>query len=112
MPQVIIELAPSVKVSEQAMLTTVNQALGDSGVFRLSDIKSRLYRPEFCLVGDGAMPQGFVYVKVAIMAGRSDEIKAELAERVMTALKNLLSADNPDIQYGVEVVDLVGYLKG
>lgn len=112
MPQVIIELAPSVKTDAHTVLATVNQALGDGGVFRLSDIKSRLYRPEFCLVGDGSMPQGFVYVKVAIMPGRSDEIKTNLAERVMAALKTLLATDNPDIQYGVEVVDLAGYLKG
>lgn len=115
MPQVIIELSTAVDCVEAQVLHSVNRALGESGVFHLHDIKSRLYKPEYQnwnLVGDGRGDQAFAYVKVAIMPGRSDEIKADLAERVMTALKSTLAAKNPTMQYGVEVVDLMGYLKG
>lgn len=109
MPQVTIELSKAVQGDAAAILMAINQALDTSGVFRLIDIKSRLYRPEFALVGDGQDNQAFVYVKVAIMAGRSDTVKAQLSQSLLNALKSLLDQDNPGLQYGVEVVELSAY---
>ncbi|MDH2273945.1 5-carboxymethyl-2-hydroxymuconate Delta-isomerase [Moraxella porci] len=106
MPQVTIELSDSIQVDESLLLQAVNQALDASGVFRLQDIKSRLYRSEHVLIGDGSCGQGFVYAKVAIMPGRNDAIKAQLGASVLGALKFVLDEDNLGVQYGVEVVDL------
>lgn len=105
MPQVTIELSDSIQVDESLLLNAVNQAL-DAGVFRLQDIKSRLYRPKHVLIGDGDCGQGFVYAKVTILPGRSDAIKAQLGASVLGALKFVLDEDNLGVQYGVEVIDL------
>lgn len=106
MPQVTIELSDTIQADERSILRAVNQALDASSVFRLQDIKTRLYRPEHALIGDGACAQDFVYVKVAIMPGRSDAIKAQLGASVLGALKFVLDEDNLGVQYGVEVVEL------
>lgn len=106
MPQVTVELSDTIKVDEMTLLGAINQALDASGVFRLQDIKSRLYRSEYVLVGDGQADQGFVYVKVAILRGRSDAIKAQLGDGVMNALKSVLDDVNPSLQYAVEVIEL------
>lgn len=106
MPQVIIEISPNVAADDMIILRTINQALDNSGVFRLQDIKTRLYRPKAFLMGDGRDDAAFIYVKVAIMKGRSDTIKEQLAKSVLSELKNVLGADYPTLSYGVEVVDL------
>lgn len=106
MPHVTIELSDTIQADDMMILKAVNQALDASGVFRLSDIKSRLYRSECVLIGDGQGEQGFVYVKLAIMSGRSNTIKAQLGDSVLNALKSVLDDANPALQYAVEIVDL------
>lgn len=110
MPHIIVELSQTLRVDESVLLSKLGQALYDSGEFKLSDIKSRLYQPSHSMVGVAEGGQDFVYVRLLLMKGRSDATKQALAQAILTVLKQQITS--ADVQYGVEVVELSScYLK-
>ncbi|OOR89381.1 hypothetical protein B0181_06760 [Moraxella caviae] len=115
MPHVVIELSENLPLQDgKALLKAVNETLFASGEFRAAkDIKSRIYRAPVSLIGLGEAGDGehFVVAKIALLAGRSDDVKSALVGRVMTVLQAHF-ADVADVQYAVEIQDLSAqYLK-
>ncbi|WP_372411012.1 5-carboxymethyl-2-hydroxymuconate Delta-isomerase [Streptomyces luteireticuli] len=69
--------------------------------------RTRFRRVEETVVGDGAPGQAFVHVEMAILAGRSEPLKAELAQAVADLLgKHTASAAELTVHASVEVRDL------
>lgn len=113
MPHLTLEISTHLAIEETAALKALNQTLVQSGVFaESSEIKSRLYRPAASLVGVATDAQGFACMKLALMAGRSDEVKAQLASSLLQTLQNILKPQNSEpIQYSIEIVELATYQK-
>jgi len=90
MPHLTIEYTdnlPQFNASEA--LLAFNKALVDSSHFQEIDIKSRAIRIGTFLVGTSSDERAFVHVKLAILSGRSIQIKHELSERLLTVLKEI-----------------------
>jgi 5-carboxymethyl-2-hydroxymuconate isomerase len=58
----------------------------NTGLFVLSDIKSRVIKHEQYLVGDGLDNQAFVTLNVQILTGRSDDVKSQISQAALAIL--------------------------
>ena len=97
-------------------LTAINQAMFASGLFGESDIKSRAIKLDTFQIGVSATPRAFAHVRIALLAGRSNEQRKDLADAVLSALTAATQGDflrggvdgknGPEIQLSVETTDL------
>ena len=88
-------------------LLALNTAMFDSGLFSEPDIKSRAISRETFLVGISPTPRGFAHVRIALLGGRSDEERKELADAVLAALSATIDRHNrAEIQLSVETTEL------
>ena len=108
MPQITVEYTNNlVQLASSEVLLNINQAVLASGQFEETDIKSRLLALNDFLVGTQKNNRAFVHVKVAILSGRSIEIKKQLSESVFQALKASCTWPNDiDVQWCVEILDI------
>jgi 5-carboxymethyl-2-hydroxymuconate isomerase len=109
MPHVFLEYTPNLtEFDADKALLRINHALVASGQFGAEfDIKSRATELGAFRVGTGLGERGFVHVKLALLSGRSAQIKKQLSESLLAGLKDL--GDWPEgieVQLSVEVVDL------
>lgn len=108
MPHLTIEYTdnlPQFNASEA--LLALNKALVASGQFEEIDIKSRAIRISTFLVGMSPDDRAFVHVKLAILSGRSIQIKHEFSESLLLALKSLFAWPiKPHVQLCVEVQEI------
>lgn len=109
MPHLHMEYTANLpKLDEGVVLLRLNNALVASGQFAAeSDIKSRAVKIENFLVGTVFEKRGFVHVKLALLSGRSPEIKKQLAENLLAVIQDL--GDWPtdvSVQLCVEILDI------
>ncbi|WP_318211354.1 MULTISPECIES: isomerase [unclassified Streptomyces] len=71
----------------------------------LDACKTRFREVEEFLVGDGTPRDVIVHVEIALLPGRSDELKAQLAEGVLDLLPHYLWTTD-GVRLSVEVRDL------
>jgi 5-carboxymethyl-2-hydroxymuconate isomerase len=81
-PHLILEYSSNVldEPDQARLLLELHRALAGTGLFSLSDFKGRSSRHESFAVADGAPDRAFVALDVQVLDGRSDEIKARVAE--------------------------------
>lgn len=108
MPHVFLEYTPNLPFEAEKALLRINHALVASGQFGAEfDIKSRAQKLSIFRVGTGLSERGFVHVKLALLSGRSPEIKRQLSESLLAAIKDLGNwPEGVEVQLSVEVVDL------
>lgn len=116
MPHLLVEYTPNLpELDADKALLRLNHALVASGQFAAEfDIKSRALRLDAFRVGTGLGERAFVHVKLALLSGRSPEIKRQLSESLLAVLKDLCAwPAGVQVQLSVEVVDLdrVAYAK-
>jgi len=89
------------------VLLELNKALVDSGQFEEIDIKSRAVRHDTFVVGTSLNNRGFVHVTLAILSGRSVQIKSALTEKLLHTLRQVYETSvNVHVQLCVEVRDI------
>lgn len=113
MPHIIVQATPNVTIKNpESLLKKLNTTLWETGHFGSpQDIKARILDIETFLVGmdDDQQQQGFVYLQLRLMPGRSQQIRDELADQLFKCLQQELSthqSGRATIQYCVEVVEL------
>ncbi|MGV8920978.1 MAG: 5-carboxymethyl-2-hydroxymuconate Delta-isomerase [Pseudomonas sp.] len=109
MPHVTMEYTPNLLELDVAKtLLVLNQTLLVSGHFGAEmDIKNRAIALEMFQVGTTTAARGFVHVKLALLSGRSTEVKKVLSESLLTALRDTGTwPADVEVQLSVEVVDL------
>lgn len=89
MPQVHLDYSANLPIDAGAVLKAVNQALYATGQFKLpQDIKSRAQAFEDFCIGDALPQQGFAHLRVAVIDGRSIEVRRQIADAALAALQN------------------------
>lgn len=118
MPHVIVQATPNVTIKNpESLLKKLNSTLWETGHFGTPQaIKARMLDVETFLVGveDDQQAEGFVYVQLRLMPGRSQEIRDDMAERLLSCLKEALveqQSGRVSVQYCVEVVELTAAYK-
>lgn len=107
MPHLTIEYTDNVQgIGTVSTLRTLNEALMASGQFREADIKSRAVPIGTFAVGTQIADRGFVHARLAILDGRSPEIKKALSEALLEVLRDICLPDCPHVQLCAEVSDI------
>ena len=88
MPHLVLEYTANVpdRPDFRRVLLDLNEALMAPGLFERKDVKSRAVRHDVYAVADGAEDLSFVALTIAILEGRSDEVKGALAEAALDVL--------------------------
>jgi len=89
MPHCILEYSANLPETPdfQDLFQQLHDVLMASGQFTLDDIKSRAIRHEVFRIGDGDPRRTFVTMNLAILSGRSEEVKAKLSRSVLELLE-------------------------
>lgn len=109
MPHLTMEYTPNLpQLDVSKALLVLNQALLISGHFAAEmDIKSRAIPLSAFQVGTVSASRGFVHLKLAVLSGRSSEVKKLLSESLLAVLKDVCAwPADVEVQLSVEVVDL------
>lgn len=109
MPHLHMEYTANLpELKAEVALLRMNNALVASGQFSAEhDIKSRAVKHETFRVGTGIGEQGFVHVKLALLSGRSPEIKKQLADSLLAVIQDLGPwPTGVSVQLCVEILDI------
>ncbi|WP_019673970.1 5-carboxymethyl-2-hydroxymuconate Delta-isomerase [Psychrobacter lutiphocae] len=113
MPHLIVQASANVKVKNpEGLLKKLNSTLWETGHFGTPQaIKARMLDVDTFLVGtdDHQQAEGFVYLQLRLMPGRSQQIRDDIADKLLACVQDELGADQSGrvtIQYCVEVVEL------
>lgn len=115
MPHLSVQYTDNVKIDDSnALLNALNKCLWDSKQFaKTEDLKSRILPLSTFLVGtnderpNNQQEDGFVYLHLKLMAGRSDDTKQQLAENLANICKKALAQQKvANIQVCAEVEEI------
>jgi len=88
MPQVHLEYSANLPIDAAQVLKDVNAALFATGQFTLpQDIKSRAQAFEVFSIGEALPNQAFAHLRVAVIDGRSVEVRRQIADAALAALQ-------------------------
>ena len=109
MPHLNLEYSDNLReLNVDVLLLRLNHALVGSGQFAdEADIKSRAEAFEHYRVGTAPGERAFAHVRLAILSGRSPEVKTQLSASLLDVLREAIP-EQPglDIQLCVEVLDI------
>lgn len=109
MPHLHVEYSDNLRdLDVDRLLLRLNHALVGSGQFADElDIKSRAVALASFRVGIAPLARAFAHVKLAILSGRSAEVKRQLSASLLEVLKEAIPARaGLDVQLCVEVLDI------
>lgn len=116
MPHLHLEYSENLPdLDVDALLLRLNHALMASGQFaNEADIKSRAQKVAAFCVGTSPAKRGFAHIKLALLSGRSPEVKQQISEGLLAVLSE--AAPWPaelDVQLCAEILDIdrVSYTK-
>ncbi|HEY3270566.1 MAG TPA: 5-carboxymethyl-2-hydroxymuconate Delta-isomerase [Geothrix sp.] len=110
MPHCILETSDNLldQPDWTGLLREIHGTLVATGLFKEADLKSRVIRHATFLVADGAPDRAFVTLDVQLLAGRTDDVKAQLSEVLMAVLARAFprSAEGMRLNLTVQISDL------
>lgn len=109
MPHLHMEYTANLpELNADVALLRLNNTLVGSGQFAAEfDIKSRAVKVETFRVGTGLGERAFVHVKLALLSGRSPQIKKQLSESLLAVVQDLCAwPTGIDVQLCVEILDI------
>lgn len=109
MPHLTVEYSGNLPgFDPAATLAALNKVLIASAQFEEMDVKSRALRRDHFHVGAETGARGFVHAELALLSGRSAEIKQALSASLAQALSALSGTWGPSlqIQISVEIRDM------
>ncbi|HEK1011004.1 TPA: 5-carboxymethyl-2-hydroxymuconate Delta-isomerase [Pseudomonas putida] len=109
MPHLNLEYSDNLRaLNVDVLLLRLNHALFGSGQFAdEADIKSRAQVFSHYRVGTGLGERAFAHVRLAILSGRSPEVKQQLSASLLAVLREALPEhEGVDLQLCVEVLDI------
>jgi 5-carboxymethyl-2-hydroxymuconate isomerase len=109
MPHLHMEYTPNLPALDVGTaLLRLNQTLMASGQFAAEfDIKSRAVQVGAFRVGTGLGERAFVHVKLALLSGRSAEVKKQLSQSLLAVLQELCEwPADVEVQLCAEILDI------
>lgn len=109
MPHLHLEYTANLPdLNADVALMRLNNTLVGSGQFSAEyDIKSRAVRLETFKVGTVLAERAFVHVKLALLSGRSSQIKQQLSDSLLAVVKDLCEwPEGLEVQLCVEILDI------
>ena len=103
MPHIIVEYAEQIASDSEvnAILQAVHHAIGDSGLFKASQVRTRAYPFKNFTNAGGSDP--YIHIQARIKSGRDTDNKKQLGEVILSGLKPLNIAASV---VTVEIIDM------
>lgn len=115
MPHLTLEYTNNLNpINPDSILLALNHTLAASGHFEEADIKSRAIALDTWRVGVSSTDHAFVHVRLAILSGRSAQVRSELSNallRVLRASCKGLSAHPIQLCVEVQEIERASYAK-
>ncbi|WP_426363540.1 5-carboxymethyl-2-hydroxymuconate Delta-isomerase [Streptomyces sp. E-08] len=105
MPQITVDY--SAPLDRRGFARALHPLVVETVDATLDACKTRFREVEELVVGDGTTDDVIVHVEIALLAGRTDEAKARLADAVLDLLPAHLKATE-GVRLSVEIRDLDG----
>ena len=108
MPHLHMEYTANLsELNADVALLRLNNALVASGQFEEFDIKARAVKVETFRVGTAPGERAFVHVKLALLSGRSPQIKKQLSESLLAVVQDVCEWPvGVEAQLCVEIIDI------
>ncbi|WPN45917.1 MULTISPECIES: 5-carboxymethyl-2-hydroxymuconate Delta-isomerase [unclassified Pseudomonas] len=109
MPHLHMEYTANLpELNADVALMRLNNTLVGSGQFGAEiDIKSRAVKVETFKVGTALTERAFVHVKLALLSGRSAQIKQQLSQSLLAVVQELCEwPAGVEVQLCVEILDI------
>ncbi|MFF5917172.1 5-carboxymethyl-2-hydroxymuconate Delta-isomerase [Streptomyces flavochromogenes] len=103
MPQITVD--HSVPLDRRGFALALHPLVVEAVDTRLDACKTRFREVQEAVVGDGSADDVIVHVEIALLSGRTDEVKARLSRAVLDLLPRFVEA-NEDVRLSVEIRDL------
>ncbi len=106
MPHLVLEYTENVAsgFDPRALILKLSDDVLASGQFQKDDIKARAIQHDVYAAGLSS-EQGFVHLKLSLLAGRAPEIRKALAQTLMTTLRHGI-APKQAIPLSVEIAEM------
>lgn len=108
MPHIKLEHSSNLKfeLNNKTLFAAIHQVLEQAGI-NIENCKSRTLELDDFYVGSGGENKGFIHLEVAILEGRSENVKKEAGKKILQMLKNnFQSKEYPGMQITVEIRDI------
>ncbi|MER7053113.1 MULTISPECIES: isomerase [unclassified Streptomyces] len=108
MPHILVTRTGGDEVDWEGLATALNRAAVEKAGARLEACKTQVVRGEYTSVGDDTSPDHvFAHVTFGLLAGRSDETKAQLTEAAVDLMRTFIGPEDGRRAYvSAEVRDL------
>lgn len=108
MPQISLEYTKNIEnFDASATLAAINKALFATGHFaNEQDLKGRAFAIDTYVVGVNLPQQAFIHLKIAVVNGRSIEVRKTLADLALQALQKALPPQKVQVQLAAEVQEI------
>lgn len=110
MPHIIVEMSDDVEIGPdvESFLSGLNIKLAEFDTVEIAAVKSRLKRYAQYAVADLGLSGSFVHLQLSLLAGRSEELKAEMGRTLFEYVKESCATKGEvsDCKYSVEVRDM------
>ena len=108
MPHLTLEYTRNLnRFDANEILALLNVAVFESGQFEEAAIKSRAIELKHFALGLTDPHRRFIALKVAILQGRSPDVRRELAGRLMDVLRTYLKHNGEIVSASVEITEIV-----
>lgn len=109
MPQITLEYSSNIssEVNFKNMLLEIHRNVSQIINCDILNCKSRVTKLDSFLIGEGDLNNAMIHLAVAILDGRTEEVKTELGEKILSILEAYFAGvSGLKIQITVEVKDL------
>ncbi len=105
MPHCILEYTDNIPnpPNTHSLLTNLNQALADTELFSLADLKSRVIVHRDFVIGDDDPSRAFVALNIAILTSRPAKVKEQLSDLALDLLEKEFSECVEGLTYSLTV---------
>ena len=110
MPQLKFEYSDNIRsdVNFQHVLSHVHQILTQTISCNIEDCKSRIVKLDNYFISQGEKENAMVHLEVNILEGRSDELKHDLGQKLLSLLNSVFTnIEGMNLQITVEIKDII-----
>lgn len=110
MPHLNLEYSANVEqsIDYSALFAAVHRVLNEVGGVNLNNCKSRARKLDVFYLGDGSEKHALVHLEIALLEGRTPEVKSAVTAAVLELLRECYqpSLQTLDLQISVEMRDI------
>lgn len=109
MPQITLEYSSNIsrEVNFKNLLLEIHRNVSQIVNCDILNCKSRVTKLDNYLIGDGEVSNAMIHLEIAILDGRTEEVKTELGEKILSIIETYFAGSyGLKIQITVDVKDL------